>query len=192
MAAALPSHEIDVDTCDSTSTPRDSLEISHPLLLKWRSVAKKNKRLHEAARAHFKRLADIGALSAIALASVGGFVNILLGVADVEYVNTVNIAQVVIGVTGLASAGVVSASKQLAWETKHERHESYVAMYGEVVRMINSEETLVKLNDSSYSSRGEFIKAVKAELDRIEDHSPPIPGFLETKLGMKSSHTNGD
>ena len=99
----------------------------------------------------------------------------------------------VLGVTGLVSAGIMSASKQLGWETKHQLiHEEYTARYSEVVRMINSEETLMRLNDSSYASRGDFIKAVQNELDRIEDHAPPIPGFLETKLGVKSSHTNGD
>jgi len=50
----------------------------------------------------------------------------------------------------------------------------------------------MRLNDSTYASRGDFIKQVQAELDRIEDHAPPIPGFLEERLGVKSVHRNGD
>ena len=183
------SHAVDIE---SAPPRRESIEIQEPLLLKWRGIARSNKRLHEAARSHFKSLADSSTISAVVLGSAGGLMNILLGVIDTQYDTAINIGQVVLGVTGLISAGIMSTSKQLGWETKHQMHEEYTARYSEVVRMINSEETLSRLNDSSYASRGDFIKAVQNELDRIEDHAPPIPGFLEEKLGVKSSHTNGD
>ena len=185
---ATISHAIEIESPPS----RESIEIQEPLLLKWRGIARSNKRLHEAARAHFKAYADTSLISAVVLGSAGGLMNILLGVIDTDFDMAINLGQVVLGVTGLVSAGIMSASKQLGWETKHQLHEEYTARYSEVVRMINSEETLTRLNDSSYASRGDFIKAVQNELDRIEDHAPPIPGFLEKKLGLKSSHTNGD
>ena len=182
------SHEIDV----GTQTRRESIEIKEPLLYKWRGVARDNKRLHGAARSYYKSLADTSIISAVVLGSTGGLMNILLGVIDPKLEAAINIGQIALGVTGLVSAGIVSVSNQLGWTQKHQLHEEYTARFSEVVRMINSEETLFHLNDSSYASRGDFIRTVKAELDRIEDHAPPIPGFLEEKLGVKSVHRNGD
>ena len=170
----------------------DSIEIKEPLLLKWRTIARNNKRLHEAARSHYKSLADSSLLLSVVLGSTGGMMNVLLGVIDTDFKTVINTGQVVLGVTGLVATGVVSACKQLGWESKHHMHEEYTSRYSEVVRMINAEETLMKLNNSSYAKKGDFIKAIQNELDRIEDHAPPIPGFLETKLGVKSAHTNGD
>lgn len=183
----MESHPIDVET-----PKRDSIEIREPLLFKWRAIARSNKRLHEAARGYYKNLADYSIVSAVALGSAGGLLNILLGVIDTELEPVINIGQVVLGATALLSAGIVSVSNQLAWPQKHQLHEEYTARYSEVVRMINSEETLSRLNDSSYASRGDFIRVVQTELDRIEDHAPPIPGFLEERLGLKSAHRNGD
>ena len=184
------SHPIDVES--GTDTDRESLEIREPILLKWRSVAKSNKRLHEAARAYYKGLADSSMLSAVVLGSMGGALNIVLGLIEPDFHVAINIGQVVLGVSGLVSAGIVSTAKQLGWESKHQLHEEYTARYSEVVRMINTEEALMRLHDSSFASMADFIKTVQNELNRIEDHAPPIPGFLETKLGIKSSHTNGD
>ena len=168
------------------------LDIEEPLLTRWRDTARRNKTLHEAARSYYKSLADNSLVSAVSLGMVGGILNICLGIVDNRYQSVINVGQVVPGSTSIVSAGIISICNQLGWPQKHQLHEEYSARYGDVCRMINSEEILMTLNDSTYASRGDFIRTVKAELDRIEDHAPPIPGFLEEKLGVKSVHRNGD
>lgn len=173
---------------------RVSIDIEEPLFTKWRDIARSNKRLHEASRAHYKRLADTSAIASIVLGIVGGLLNVVLGVIDTPLVagSAVNIGQIVLGATGLVSTGILSVSKQLGWEQKHHLHEEYTARYSELARMINSESVLIRYRDGTYASVGDLIRALKSELDRIEDHAPPIPGFLEVKLGLKSTSTNGD
>ena len=169
-----------------------SIDVEEPLLARWRNTARQNKRLHEAARSYYKNLSDNSLVSAVSLGVVGGILNICLGIVDNRYQSVINIGQVVLGGTGLISAGIISICNQLGWPQKHQLHEEYSARYGELCRMINSEEILVRMHDSTYASKGDFIRTVKAELDRIEDHAPPIPGFLEGKLGLKSVQRNGD
>jgi len=41
------------------------------------------------------------------------------------------------------------------------------------------------LNDSSFASIGDLIKKVSADLDHIEDGAPPIPAFIEKRLGPR-------
>ena len=180
------SHPIEIEA------RRVSIEISEPLLFKWRVLARDNKRLHEEARAYYKNLADSSTIAAVVLGSTGGLMNILLGVIDTQFSETINIGQVVLGVTGLISAGIVSLANQLGWHQKHQLHEEYTSRYSEVVRMINSEETLFRLEDSTFASRADFIKVIQAELDRIEDHAPPIPGAIQNKMGIRSAQRNGD
>ena len=174
-------HSIDVG---GNSSGSESIEINEPLLKKWRNIARTNKRLHEASRAYFKNLADNSVISAVILGSTGGLMNILLGIIDdTRFDTAINIGQVALGVTSLVSAGIMSVSKQLGWETKHQLHEEYTARYGEISRMISTEATLTRLQDSSFASTADFIKVVSAEINRVEDHAPPIPGFIEAKYG---------
>ena len=105
--------------------------------------------------------------------------NIFLGIMDdTRFGAVVNLGQVGLGLTSLVSAGIVSLSKQLGWETKHQQHEEFSARYGEISRMISTEVTLTRLQDSTFASMADFIKVVSAEINRVEDHAPPIPGFL--------------
>ena len=169
---------IDVES-GGVSSASESIEVQEPLLKKWRNIARTNTRLHAEARAYYKNLADSSLVSAVVIGSTGGLMNIFLGVVDdTQFDTAVNVGQVVLGVTGLLSAGIMSLSKQLGWETKHQLHEEYAARYGEISRMISTEVTLTRLQDSSFASMAEFIKTVSAEINRVEDHAPPIPGFL--------------
>lgn len=174
------------------SDRRVSIPLEEPLLSKWRTVARESKRLHDAARSHFKKKADASLISAVVLGSAGGLMNILLGVIDPTFESVINISQIVLGACSVMSVGIMSTSKQLGWESKVNLHEEYSTRYSEIVRMINTEATLSRLNDSSFASTADFIKTIQAELDRIEDHAPPIPSWIEEKLGCKSVLTNGD
>ena len=171
-------HSIDVDS-GGASSGSESVEIREPLLKKWRDIARTNTRLHAEARAYYKNLADTSLVSAIVLGSTGGLMNIFLGIMDdTRFGAVVNLGQVGLGLTSLVSAGIVSLSKQLGWETKHQQHEEFSARYGEISRMISTEVTLTRLQDSTFASMADFIKVVSAEINRVEDHAPPIPGFL--------------
>lgn len=165
---------------------RHSVEINidEPLLLRWRDTARQKARLHERARAYYKNISDNGFIAAVLIGGTGGFMNIMLGFVEKRYESANNYGQVLLGMTSLISAGLMSTSKHLGWETRTQCHEEYASRYSEIVRMINSEETLIRLNDSSYSSVPAFIRVVKNELDRVEDHEPPIPAFIEAKLGV--------
>lgn len=176
------------------SERRVSISIEEPLLVKWKSIARSSKRLHDAARSHLKKKADGSFLAALILGSGSAVVNMVLGVLDTTMQGgiVVNFAQIVLGACGVVSAGIMSTSKHMAWDTKASLHEQYAGRYSEIVRMINTEATLERLNDSSFASQAEFIKALQAELDRIEDGAPPIPSCIEEKVGLKSASSNGD
>ena len=105
---------------DIAEPRRESIEIKEPLLYKWRGIARDNKRLHEAARSYYKGLADASMISAVVLGSTGGLMNILLGVIDPNLEAAINIGQIVLGVTGLVSAGIVSVANQLGWAQKND------------------------------------------------------------------------
>ena len=157
------------------------------LLGEWMSLARQSKRLHEAAATHFSGRSDAGLVTAVVLGSAGGLLNILLGAVSSEYGGgaAVNISQVALGCVSVLSAAIMSLSKQLGWETRARTHAEYASHYGELARLISSERTLSKLNDSSFASVGDLIKKVQADLDKIEENAPPIPGFIEKRLGPR-------
>ena len=64
-------------------------------------------------------------------------------------------------------------------------HAEYAGHYSELARLITSERALDRLNDSTFASVGELIMKVQAELDHIENGSPPIPDFIEKRLGAR-------
>jgi hypothetical protein len=84
----------------------------------------------------------------------------------------------------VAFAAIMSVSKQLGWDSRANTHAEYAGHYSELARLITSERALARLNDSTFARVGELIKKVQAELDRIEDGAPPIPEFIEKRLGM--------
>ena len=155
------------------------------LLSEWGGHARQCKRLHEAAASHFSGRSDAGLVTAVVLGSAGGLINILLGAVSAEYGGVINGSQVALGCVSVASAAIMSVSKQLGWDSRAHTHAEYAGHYSELARLITSERALARLNDSTFASVGELIKKVQAELDRIEDGAPPIPGFIEKRLGAR-------
>ena len=157
------------------------------LLSEWAGHARQCKRLHEAAASHFSGRSDTGLITAVVLGSAGGLINILLGAVSAGYGGgaIMNGCQVLLGCASVASAAIMSVSKQLGWDSRASTHAEYAGHYSELARLITSERALARLNDSTFASVGELIKKVQAELDRIEDGAPPIPEFIEKRLGMR-------
>ena len=116
------------------------------------------------------------------MGSAGALINILIGAVSTDY-GALNISQVALGFVSVGSAALISVSKQFGWEAKAFLHAEYAANYAELARLISSERTLSRLNDSSFSTPGDLIKRVHAELDRFEASAPPIPAFIEARLG---------
>ena len=79
----------------------------------------------------------------------------------------------------------MSVSKQLGWDSWANTHADYAGHYSELVQLITSERALARLDDLTFASIGELIKKVQAELDRIEGGAPPIPEFIEKRLGVR-------
>ena len=165
------------------SSPRS--DSPQTLLNEWMHFARRNKALHEAARAHYAGLSDAGLITAVVLGSAGRLINILLGPVSAEYGAgvTLNIFQIALGFISVVSAAIISAAKQLRWETLAHQHDETAMHFAELARMINSERTLARIADSGFASIGDLIKKVQAELDRFEESAPAVPGFLEAKLG---------
>ena len=166
------------------STPQsDSPE---QLLSGWMVFARRNKALHEAAKAHFSRWSDTGLITAVVMGSAGGLVNILLGSTSGTGA-VINGSQIALGIVSVFSAAIMSLSKQLGWESRAHTHAEYAGHYSELARLISSERALARLNDSSFASVGDLIKKVSAELDRIEDNAPSIPSLIEKRFERRVS-----
>ena len=147
------------------------------LLNEWMHFARRNKSLHEAARAHYAGLSDAGLITAVVLGSAGGLINILLGAVSAAGA-AINISQVALGSISIVSATIISAAKQLQWETKALQHGETAMHYGELVRIVNSERTLARISDSGFASIGDLIKKLQAKLDQLEESAAAVPGFI--------------
>ena len=71
--------------------------------------------IHEAAASHFSGKSDTGLVTAIVLGSAGGLIKTLLGAVSAGYGGgaIMNGCQVVMGCASVASAAIMSVSKQL-------------------------------------------------------------------------------
>jgi len=149
------------------------------LLNEWMHFARRNKELHEAARVHYAWLSDAGLVTAVVLGSAGGLINILLGSVSAEYGAgaTLNISQVALGFISVVSAAIISAAKQVRWEKLTHLNGETAMHYAELARMIKSERTLARIDDSGAASIGDLIKKVQTELNRFEESAPAVPGF---------------
>lgn len=160
------------------------ITIANPVLRKWRAHAELSKSSHDLAANHYKKKSERALVVTVFLGSTIGLMNIVLGALGAQTQSKLRaqamvfLAQIVLGAFGLLSTAIASLSQQLGWPQKHKQHEQYSARYGEVVRMINTQQTLFDLNESTYCSEGEFIKQLQAELDRIAEHAPSIPPVI--------------
>jgi hypothetical protein len=147
--------------------------------------ARRNKALHEATRAQYARMSYGGLVTAVVLGNAIELIDILLGTISAEYGTfaTLSISQDALGLIGIVSASIISAAKQLLWEIKALLHGETAMHHAEMARNRNTERTLARISDSGFSSIGDPIKKVQAELDRFEESAPSIPGFVEATLG---------
>lgn len=172
---------------DSLDAPVD---IENGLLVKWRRNSKIQKRLHNATRRLYKIMSDTTTISGVVLSLSVGFINIVYGVGiTTESASTPSIAA---GCISLVSSSIVALSMAMQWNTKSVLHDEYASRYSEMVREINTESMLSRLEDGKFRNQAEFIKHVSGMFDLLEIHAPPIPRLIELTVHQKSSLGNGD
>ena len=159
--------------------------VARDTLTEWMLMCRHRKRLHNEAYKYYKMYTDTSILSAIILGSTSAILNIGLGAIEPISFVAVNIAQISLGgAVGLTSTAIITASKQLEFEKNALEHLEHAGKYSEI-HMIQAELVLLRMNDSSFASNTDFMKAIQHEIDRIEESAPSIPGFIEAKIGLK-------
>ena len=154
-----------------------AVRIDNPLLEKWRTHAKKLKRLHEDSYCFFKGRADMALFTTVALSLGVGCLNLTYGIGQPSA--TTGVPAIVSGCLSLLSGSVAAVNRGLEWPNKAERHNDYSSRFGEVVRDINTECTLRLLNNAEYTSEGDFIRHTSNVMSRLEENAPNIPGCIE-------------
>ncbi len=152
---------------------------SATLLAEWMHLAKDSKTMQEEAANFYKMWADTCMLTGIILSSAGGGLNIILGSVDpLAFV----FAQIGLGVVVLTSTAIITISKQLKLEELVIKHQEYSARFDDLHRVIQAELVLLRMNDSSYASREDFLKIIENELSKFQDATPSPPGFIAKKF----------
>ena len=154
-----------------------AVQVDNPLLEKWRTHAKRFKRMHQAAHSLFKGRADLSLFTTVALSLGVGCLNLTYGIGQPSA--TTGVPAIVSGCLSLLSGSVTALNSGVEWPNKAERHDNYASRFGEVVRDINTECTLRRLQDAEYASEGDFIRHMSTEMNRLEENAPNIPGCIE-------------
>jgi hypothetical protein len=149
-------------------------ETTESVLNTWMVLARRNKKLHHDASAYFKKMAEASMVTALVLWASSGLLNVVLGVLDPTTL-LINVAQIVLGMTGLSTTIIVQVAKQLELDANNLHHNEAALKYGELHRMIRSGMVLLRRNDSSYASVEDFLKQCQNELNRIEETAPAVP-----------------
>jgi hypothetical protein len=87
-------------------------ETTESVLNAWMVLARWNKKLHEDASAYYKRATEASMVVALVLGASSGPLNVVLGVLDPTTI-LINVAQIVLGMTGLSATIIVQVAKQL-------------------------------------------------------------------------------
>jgi hypothetical protein len=143
-------------------------------------LARRNKKLHQDSSAYYKRAAEASMVTALLLGASSGLLNVVLGVLDPTTI-LINVAQIVLGMTGLSATIIVQVAKQLELDANTIHHNEAALKYSELHRMIRSELVLLRRNDSSYASAEDVLKQCQIELNRIEESAPAVPEHIGIK-----------
>jgi len=168
--------------CDALAKMTTPEAQTEGLLNEWMVLARHSKRVHEEASCHFRKWSDVSMISSIVLGSNSSLLNIVLG--SIHLV-VVNLSQICLGVTGLGATVIMKLSKQMELDANAINHSEHAQRYSELYRQIRAEVVLLRMNESSYASSTDFLKACAAELNRIEESAPAVPEHVSKRLGAK-------
>jgi len=148
------------------------------LLNEWMVLARQYGRVHDEAASYFRKWADASMISSIVLGSTISLLNVVLGAIQPAHLVVVNLSQIVLGLTGLSTTVITTLSKHLELDANAINHSESASKFSELHRQIRAELVLLQMIDSSYASSKDFLKTCAAELNRIEESSPPIPEHI--------------
>lgn len=151
--------------------------VMHPLLLRWRHIARLQKRLHSMTYQDYRRRNTILAFSIIILALISATINLVKEFATEK------------GTTGMwehvvpASFAILSSTLAFIYyifglSKKEAEHETYVAKFQDIIQEINTEAALNQINDTPISQQTEFIRRMNLEFHSLCENAPPIPSHI--------------
>ena len=119
-------------------------------------------------------------VTAFVLGASSGLLNVVLGVLDPTTI-LINVAQIVLGMTGLSATIIVQVAKQLELNENTIHYNEAALKHGELHRMIRSELILLRRDNSRYASAEDFLKHCQNELSKIEESAPAVPEHIGAK-----------
>lgn len=177
-----PPDEIELDEYPNVDFDADSL---HPLLRRWRHIARTQRKLHSRAYHEFHRQNTLFMVTIILLAGVSGFGGILIGALQGNSCPDSFYYTVATGLLSVVSASLGAVYNALSLSRKEIEHEVYCAKFQELVQEINTEAALHELNSTPVSQQVEFIRRMNLEFHSIRENAPTIPASVE-KWGRAS------
>jgi len=111
--------------------------------------------MHEEAANFYKMWADTYMLTSILLGTAGGGLNIILGFVDSQ---AFMFAQIGLGMVDLTSITIITISNKLKLKELLMKYQEYSSRFDNLQRVIQAALVLLRMDDSSYASREDFLK----------------------------------
>lgn len=153
----------------------------HPLLRKWRHIARQQKMLHAKAYQQFHKQNVLFMISIILLAGISGFGGILIGALQGNSCPDSFYYTVTTGLLSVTSASLGAVYNALSLAKKEAEHEAYCTKFQELVQDINTEAAVHEINNTPVQQQTEFIRKMNLEFHSIRENAPSIPAYIEKK-----------
>jgi hypothetical protein len=154
------------------------------LLAQWADISSCYRYMHDRAEKIFKTKALLINSSVIVISSVAGFANIGVQSLFENNEEALKYASFAIGGVSLLAGMLTTLNNLLKWSQLEEGNRVASIAWGKFQRLI-AVELALKPDDRMDSM--DFLKICRAELDRLIEQSPPIPGAVikqfEDKFG---------
>jgi hypothetical protein len=154
------------------------------LLAQWSDISSCYRYMHDRAEKIFKTKALLINSSVIVISSVAGFANIGVQSLFENNEEALKYASFAIGGVSLLAGMLTTLNNLLKWSQLEEGNRVASIAWGKFQRLI-AVELALKPDDRMDSM--DFLKICRAELDRLIEQSPPIPGAVikqfEDKFG---------
>lgn len=154
------------------------------LLANWSDISSCYRYMHDRAEKIFKTKALLINSSVIVISSVAGFANIGVQSLFQDNEQALKYASFAIGGISLLAGMLTTLNNLLKWSQLEEGNRVASIAWGKFQRLI-AVELALKPDDRMDSM--DFLKICRAELDRLIEQSPPIPGVIikdfEKKFG---------
>jgi hypothetical protein len=160
------------------------------MLHEWRNMAKNYSWLHQRSYRHFQKINLFIMVPIIILSTASGAINftqVTPSTKDCEEQDDrrLNILSLILGVAGLAAAGLSTIYNFLRIGERIESHQSTAADFEKLARDISVQTLLSNTEDKTYANLGEFIKECNDRFNRLVEMAPVIPDGVYTVFEKK-------